>query len=135
VSVSELHDGRVVMASIRNERSKQEHAAWRTAKSVQRWHYICDDGETFSAIAPTEEGAFRVLNAERPGVGARFDGSTYVPAGPLDLRITTHDAECKCHLAHHCQGCEKRVGHERVYFGVKGPFCSVTCRDNSLGLK
>jgi hypothetical protein len=36
------------------------------------WLFNCHDGETFSAVASTESGAFRVLNAERPGIHATF---------------------------------------------------------------
>lgn len=28
-----------------------------------------------------------------------------------------------------CRWCGKRVNEHRVYFGVVGPFCNVTCRD------
>ncbi len=69
------------------ERQRQEERAWRTCEYVYRWHYLCDDNVTFSAIAPSEAGAFRVLNAERPGMHARFDGCTSVPAPPIDGRL------------------------------------------------
>lgn len=55
------------------ERQRQELTA-REQQHVHRWSYVCDDGEPFSAIAPSEGGAFRVLNAERPGMRARFVG-------------------------------------------------------------
>jgi hypothetical protein len=65
------------------ERRRQQLAAVAQAAvratTVWRWHYVCADGETFSAIAPTEPGAFRVLNAVRPGMLARFDGVTACP--------------------------------------------------------
>lgn len=65
------------------ERKRQHHKAVEVASSehgnVWRYHFDCDDGETFSAIAPSESGAFRVLNAERPGIGARFDGVSFCP--------------------------------------------------------
>ena len=28
-----------------------------------------------------------------------------------------------------CRWCGRRVNEHRVYFGVVGPFCNVTCRD------
>ena len=28
-----------------------------------------------------------------------------------------------------CRWCGKAVNEHRVYFGVVGPFCNVTCRD------
>lgn len=80
-----------------NERKKQEHAAWRNNIYVYRFHFFCDDGETFSAIAPTENGAFRVLNAERPCMLAQLDGVTTVPARDVETRRLTHDATCNCH--------------------------------------
>lgn len=66
------------------ERKRQQHAAVDTVARnggyVYRFHYLCSDNTTFSAIAPTEAGAFRVLNAERPGVIAeRFIGYTTCP--------------------------------------------------------
>ncbi len=36
------------------------------------YRYRCADGEGFEAIAATESGAFRVLNAERPGMNAAY---------------------------------------------------------------
>ena len=77
------------------ERVRQAHAAFHTCEEVSRFHYVCSDGFTFSAIAPTEAGAFRVLNAERPGVLARFDGSTPVPARPLSLRPPCERSDCR----------------------------------------
>jgi hypothetical protein len=56
------------------ERERQKQAC--KGPYLYRWHYICDDGASFSAIAPSEAGAFRVLNAERPGMRARFTGAT-----------------------------------------------------------
>lgn len=62
------------------ERKRQELIAFgNSAFSVYRYHYLCDDGTTFSAIASTESGAFRVLNAEIPGMIARFVDKTPVP--------------------------------------------------------
>jgi hypothetical protein len=58
------------------ERAKQLEAC--RGPYVRRWHYICDDGENFSAIAISEPHAFLVLNAERPSMRARFIGSTNV---------------------------------------------------------
>lgn len=57
------------------ERQRQELAA-REQQPAHRWSYVCDDGEPFSAIAPSEGAAFRVLNAERPGMRVRFVGHT-----------------------------------------------------------
>ncbi len=54
-------------------------ASRQTIKSVRRFHFLCEDGETFSAIAPTEAGAFRVLNAERPSCRAEMIGATHCP--------------------------------------------------------
>ena len=64
------------------ERERQEAAAIRLGDGVscQEWQYLCADGETFSAVAPTESGAFRVLNSERPGMLANFVGSLTVLA-------------------------------------------------------
>jgi len=56
------------------ERARQREAC--KGPYLYRWHYICDDGADFSAIAPSEAGAFRVLNAERPGMLAKFTGCT-----------------------------------------------------------
>ena len=51
------------------ERQRQERIAFASdAETVYRWHYLIDAEHTFSAIALTEDGAFRVLNAEHPGV-------------------------------------------------------------------
>lgn len=48
----------------------------------------------------------------------------------LDCRFVTGEA------AEHVDGkplaclhCGKLVSHDRVYFGVAGPFCCVPCRD------
>ena len=55
------------------ERERQAFAA-ATAGERYTWTFHCDDGEVFSAVARTESGAFRVLNAERPGSAAGFIG-------------------------------------------------------------
>lgn len=68
------------------ERLRQESAAFETCEAVYRFHFLCGDGFTFSAIAPTESGALRVLNAERPSMPAAFAGRTPVPAPPLAVR-------------------------------------------------
>lgn len=49
----------------RTERERQ----FRATNSCT-YVYRCEDGQIFSAVAPTESGAFRVLNAERPGISA-----------------------------------------------------------------
>lgn len=74
------------MANTMNERTKQERAAW-AQPYVYRYHFLCDDNTTFSAIAPSQAGAWRVLNAERPGMGAKYDGATGVPCAPLHRRL------------------------------------------------
>lgn len=65
------------------ERQRQERNAFAFCEHVYRWHFVClvnDLNEyTFSAIAPSRSGALRVLNAERPGIDARFDDCTSVP--------------------------------------------------------
>lgn len=76
---------------MKTERHHQEEAAFRKCEYVYRWHYLCIDNATFSAIAPSEAGAFRVLNAERPGILATFDGCTSVPCLPLARRIFEGD--------------------------------------------
>lgn len=68
------------------ERRTQETAAKLTCETVMRYHWVCADQTTFSAIAPSRDGAFRVLNAERPGMLARPDGSTVVPCISLEVR-------------------------------------------------
>lgn len=57
------------------ERRAQRLLAIKEAKEkdnqfVYQWIFICEDEKTFRAIAQTEAGAFRVLNAERPGMEA-----------------------------------------------------------------
>ena len=52
------------------ERERQYEMA--RAHGGHLYVYACDDGEFFSAIARTEEGAFRVLNAERPKMRANL---------------------------------------------------------------
>jgi len=68
---------------MKTERERQQQNAMDVAavqgSSVWRYHFLCSDGEAFSAIAPTEDGARRVLNAERPGIYARFEGYTHCP--------------------------------------------------------
>jgi len=53
------------------ERQTQEERA-RQAGGGSRYYYKCADGETFSAYAVNEAAAFRVLNAERPGMMAEL---------------------------------------------------------------
>jgi hypothetical protein len=57
----------------RTERERQVQIA---TDENQVWTHVfrCDDGELFEAVAATEKGAFRVLNAERPGRRARYCG-------------------------------------------------------------
>lgn len=55
------------------ERERQEAVA-RTQPYTYTWVFDCADGEVFRAIAPSQAGALRVLNAERPGIEARFTG-------------------------------------------------------------
>jgi len=55
----------------KTERERQANVARLIGKGV-RYTYRCDDGELFSAVAMTEPGAFRVLNAERPGMRAEL---------------------------------------------------------------
>lgn len=51
------------------ERQRQERQAFASAAEIVcRWHYLINGNRTFSAVALTEAGAFRVLNAEHPGV-------------------------------------------------------------------
>ena len=71
------------MSTMTERRRRQlaavEAAAQRRGGVVYRYHYVCDDGGTFSAIAASESAARCVLNAERPGMGARPDGRTHCP--------------------------------------------------------
>jgi hypothetical protein len=68
---------------MRNERRIQMDLAYAASGDVWRWHFVvhpgCPGAHTFSAIAPSESGAFRVLNAEHPGALATFDERTHVP--------------------------------------------------------
>jgi len=64
------------------ERQKQEKSAFANCANVYRWHFLCDDNTTFSAISPSQSGALRVLNAERPGILFTLDGATSVPVNP-----------------------------------------------------
>lgn len=63
------------------EREKQEQAvkahcrAMGHTQQAFRYVYKCADGESFSAIAPSERHAFLVLNAERPGTTADYLGA------------------------------------------------------------
>lgn len=55
----------------------EQHCAYSTQSRFLRvWNFKCEDGEFFSAIAPSESGAVRVLNSERPGMLARFLNQT-----------------------------------------------------------
>ena len=72
---------------MRKERSKQQALAYWTCHSVYRWHFICNGNEfSFSAIAPSQEAALQVLEAEYPGTHAKFDGCTTVPCHTLEVR-------------------------------------------------
>lgn len=53
------------------ERGRQELAA-KGSTTAREFEYLCADGEIFRAVAATEAGAFRVLNAERPGMLAEL---------------------------------------------------------------
>jgi len=61
------------------ERRRQEKATALLCPNAYRWHFECDDGFSFSAIAPSESGALRVLNSERPGVQAKFTSCSPAP--------------------------------------------------------
>ncbi len=67
-------------------RKTHERIAFETQRTVYRYHFLCDDNTTFSAIAATEKGAFCVLNAERPGMMADFTERTECPCPSLDVR-------------------------------------------------
>lgn len=69
-------------------RSKQELKAAEMSVdgSVIEWHFMCHDGEIFRAVAPSEDGAFRVLNAERPHIQAHLEGSLLVLSAIPSLR-------------------------------------------------
>lgn len=61
------------MAKPSTEREQQEALVWfalRSGKRGFRYFYRLADGRTFQAVAMTESGAFRVLNAEHPGTTA-----------------------------------------------------------------
>lgn len=62
-----------MMTTKRTERQRQ---AQRAEDEGQVWTHVfrCDDGAIFEAVAETEKGALRVLNAEKPGVRARYCG-------------------------------------------------------------
>lgn len=65
------------------ERETQESLA--AARGDGRvWVFDCHDGEGFSAVASTESGAFRALNAERPGILATIGKP--VPMAPPTFR-------------------------------------------------
>jgi hypothetical protein len=61
---------------MQTERQKQEAKAKSMALLTRTYHYRCIDGAIFSAIAITEAAAFRVLNSERPGMQATYQGYT-----------------------------------------------------------
>ena len=66
-----------------NERKRQELREERFAlragrRTLRNWRFLCSDNVDFEAVAPSESGAFRVLNAERPGVTAQTMGFTEV---------------------------------------------------------
>ncbi len=54
------------------ERERQEMIASLLSDTGYRWHFACEGGESFSAIAASIEGAYRVLDEERPGVRSHF---------------------------------------------------------------
>ena len=56
-----------------------------------RWDFLCADGAPFSAVAPSEAGALRVLNAERPGMHAMFEGRTR--ARDIEMITLKHRAQ------------------------------------------
>ena len=60
------------------ERLRQERTAAIYCETVYRYHYVCQDNTTFSAIASIEAGALCVLNAERPGIHAIYTDRTPV---------------------------------------------------------
>lgn len=62
----EIHSHPPYSNNMMTERERQAE----NATSV--YTYECNDGEIFSAAARSESGAWRVLNAERPGMLARF---------------------------------------------------------------
>ncbi len=70
-----------------DERHRQERAAAVYCNTVYRYHFVCSDNTTFSAIASSEAGAFLVLNIERPNVEARFVDRTPVPTPSRERRV------------------------------------------------
>ncbi len=58
------------------KRTERERQAQRAIDEEQVWTHVyrCDDGALFEAVAATEKLGFRVLNAERPGMRARYCG-------------------------------------------------------------
>lgn len=56
---------------MQNERQRQEEIARRYPYPFTQV-FECEDGEVFRAVAFGEDGARRVLNAERPGMRAKF---------------------------------------------------------------
>lgn len=68
-----MQDGEEAMRTYgsKTERERQENVARLLGKGLL-FTYRCADAELFSAIAMTESGAFRVLNAERPGMTAEL---------------------------------------------------------------
>ncbi len=68
------------------ERQRQREIANRQAEIdaadfVQLHEFICSDDYVFRAISATEGGAWRVLNAERPGMLADYCGFRSVHRG------------------------------------------------------
>ncbi len=69
------------------ERQRQEKTAFETQENVKRFHFIAwDKSFTFSAVAPSEDGAFRVANAEHPGMMFTTDGVTHCTCARLEVR-------------------------------------------------
>lgn len=64
-------------------RTQQDLAIARGDARV--WHFRCANGEGFDAVASTEAGAFRVLNAEKPNLYGECLQSR--PANKSDFRI------------------------------------------------
>lgn len=64
------------------------------------------------------------------GVQARADAED-VEGEDVTQRKSNEDqmAEIERQFRLFCFWCGQRVDDQRVYFGVKGPFCGVGCRD------
>jgi hypothetical protein len=58
------------------ERSAERLAYGAGKRTVLLWALLCDDDTTFTAVARSAAGAYRVLTAERPGLSARVTGCT-----------------------------------------------------------